>query len=348
MAAREAYVTLCTNEAYVDGATVLGHSLKLSGTAKEIVCLTSKNMPQHVRDKLAVSFDALIDVELIDTADKAALALLGRPELGVTATKISCWTLVQYSKCVFLDADTLVLDNIDELFERPELAAAPDVGWPDCFNSGVFVYVPSIITFNGLVSTLSMEGSFDGGDQGLLNQYFSSWASSSAAHRLPFGYNMTANSSYGYAPAYEKFKDSVKIVHFIGSAKPWHGMNVGQNRSLGQSARYSELMQRWWDVKDALDTAKSEQKYAMLPSETGMLDMSEQALESLGAPPPQSPAQVPTSAAWSSGGDSGSSDHAYGSHVEPAPLAPGEVFNPTVSYAFDEIQRLLDSKINTP
>lgn len=101
-----------------------------------------------------------------------------------------------------------------------------------------------------------MEGSFDGGDQGLLNQYFSSWASSSAAHRLPFGYNMTANSSYGYAPAYEKFKDSVKIVHFIGSAKPWHGMNVGQNRSLGQSARYSELMQRWWDVKDALDTAK--------------------------------------------------------------------------------------------
>jgi len=40
---------------------------------------------------------------------------------------------------VFLDADTLVLDNVDELFERPELAAAPDVGWPDCFNSGVFV-----------------------------------------------------------------------------------------------------------------------------------------------------------------------------------------------------------------
>ena len=68
------------------------------------------------------------------------------------------------------------------------------------------------------------------------------------------------------------------------------------------------------------------------------IDMSEQALESLGAPPPQSPAQVPTSAAWSSGGDSGSSDHAYGSHVEPAPLAPGEVFNPTVSYAFDEVR----------
>jgi len=35
------------------------------------------------RDKLAVSFDALIDVELIDTADKAALALLGKFALSM-------------------------------------------------------------------------------------------------------------------------------------------------------------------------------------------------------------------------------------------------------------------------
>lgn len=30
--------------------------------------------------------------------------------------------------------------------------------------------------------------------------------------------------SYMYAPAYERFKDSVKIVHFIGAQKPWKGM----------------------------------------------------------------------------------------------------------------------------
>lgn len=38
-------------------------------------------------------------------------------------------------RCVFLDADTLVLDNVDELFSHSELSAAADCGWPDTFNS---------------------------------------------------------------------------------------------------------------------------------------------------------------------------------------------------------------------
>lgn len=40
-----------------------------------------------------------------------------------------------------------VLKNCDELFNRDEFSAAPDAGWPDCFNSGVFVFKPSIETF---------------------------------------------------------------------------------------------------------------------------------------------------------------------------------------------------------
>jgi len=68
-------------------------------------------------------------------------SVLCRSELGITFTKLHCWQLTQYRKCVFLDADTLVLSNVDDLFEREELSAAPDAGWPDCFNTGVFVFV---------------------------------------------------------------------------------------------------------------------------------------------------------------------------------------------------------------
>ena len=32
------------------------------------------------------------------------------------------------------------MKNSDELFDRNEFSAAPDAGWPDCFNSGVFVF----------------------------------------------------------------------------------------------------------------------------------------------------------------------------------------------------------------
>lgn len=49
-----------------------------------------------------------MEVNVLDSKDEANLALLARPELGVTFTKLHCWRLTQYEKCVFLDADTLV------------------------------------------------------------------------------------------------------------------------------------------------------------------------------------------------------------------------------------------------
>ena len=52
--------------------------------------------------------------------------------------------------------------NIDDLFEREELSAAPDVGWPDCFNSGVFVFRPSNDTYSSLLQFALTTGSFDG------------------------------------------------------------------------------------------------------------------------------------------------------------------------------------------
>ena len=55
-----------------------------------------------------------------------------------------------------------VMTNCDELFEREELSAAPDIGWPDCFNSGVFVFTPCDDTFRALVQLASETGSFDG------------------------------------------------------------------------------------------------------------------------------------------------------------------------------------------
>lgn len=53
-------------------------------------------------------FDEVLEVKQLDSADDVHLAFLKRPELGVTLTKLHCWTLTHYSKCVFLDADTLV------------------------------------------------------------------------------------------------------------------------------------------------------------------------------------------------------------------------------------------------
>ncbi|KAB0339072.1 hypothetical protein FD754_024156 [Muntiacus muntjak] len=151
----QAFVTLTTNDSYAKGALVLGRSLQQHRTSRRLVALTTPQVSDAMRKTLETVFDEVIVVDVLDSGDSAHLTLMKRPELGVTLTKLHCWTLTQYSKCVFMDADTLVLANIDDLFEREELSAAPDPGWPDCFNSGVFVYQPSVETYNQLLRLAS-------------------------------------------------------------------------------------------------------------------------------------------------------------------------------------------------
>jgi len=72
--------------------------------------VTPEGLSDPMKSQLNQTFDQVVDVTLLDSKDQVNLALLERPELGVTFTKLNCWCLVQYSKCVFLDADTMVVN----------------------------------------------------------------------------------------------------------------------------------------------------------------------------------------------------------------------------------------------
>ncbi|RWS05838.1 glycogenin-1-like protein [Dinothrombium tinctorium] len=253
MTANEAFVTLSTNDTYCLGALVLGHSLRNVNTTRTLVILITSSVSQRMRNILSTVFDVVKEVNLIDSKDETILALMKRPELGVTLTKLHCWQLTEYSKCVFLDADCLVLKNIDELFEKEELSAVADIGWPDCFNTGVFVFRPSQETFSQLVALLAKDGSFDGGDQGLLNMYFSDWAHKDISKHLSFIYNMSSLSVYSYLPAYKQFGANVKVVHFIGSMKPWmygYNANTGEVKTppFCRDVQALEHISLWWQI----------------------------------------------------------------------------------------------------
>lgn len=247
-----AFVTLVTTESYVIGAQVLAKSLLSSGTQHRLICMVTPNLPQASIRALGSVFNEVRLVDPLDSKDAAALALLGRPELGCTFTKIQLWRQTDLSKVVFLDADMLVLQNIDSLFQQDEFSAVPDVGWPDCFNSGLFVCRPDEQTYRGLLQMAQSIGSFDGGDQGLLNQYFSAWC------RLPFGYNLTFSASYSYAPAFKHFRGTVKTVHFIGTNKPWtfHRFSDGRVCPRGDlTGDHLDFVQQWWATHDLLATS---------------------------------------------------------------------------------------------
>ncbi|KAJ2610683.1 glycogenin glucosyltransferase [Coemansia sp. RSA 1365] len=278
---RVCFATLLTTDSYLHGALTLAASLRATGTAYEIICLVADGqLSRPALERLQSSFDRVVNIPILQSANMDNLALMGRPDLGSTLTKIGVWALTEYERIAFLDADTLVLGSIDSLLDTPLsgieqqqaneisigqdirpnggmrneglLAAAADLGWPDCFNSGVFVAKPSKTTHAQLLNLLANQGSFDGGDQGLLNAYFSDWSHADHSRRLPFAYNTTSTSFYSYAPAFVRFSPTIKIVHFIGLQKPWkcHRSADGSLHGGDVDASFSTFVEQWWKVHD--------------------------------------------------------------------------------------------------
>ena len=68
------------------------------------------------RQRLHDLFDEVTVVNVFDSNDADNLELLSRPDLGVTFTKLHCWRLTQFSKCVFMDADTLASSMFAHIF----------------------------------------------------------------------------------------------------------------------------------------------------------------------------------------------------------------------------------------
>lgn len=166
---------------------------------------------------------------------------MNRPDLASTFTKIALWRQTQIDHIVYIDADVVALRAPDELFNNPpRFSAAPDIGWPDCFNSGVLSLKPNMGDYYALLALAQRGISFDGADQGLLNMHFRNW------ERLSFTYNCTPSASYQYVPAYRHFQSNISMVHFIGNQKPW---NIGREQK-GATGVYEELLGRWFAVYD--------------------------------------------------------------------------------------------------
>lgn len=248
----EAYITVLTNDRYLPGALNVANSLRDLGTQKSLAVLVANVSAESVV-LLKTVYDDVINVNAIASSSVQELADLGRPELAATYTKILVWAQEQYSKVIYLDADVLPLQLLDEYFDidltvdKP-IAAAPDSGWPDIFNSGVFITRPSKAVLEGLLSMIQTldSPSFDGGDQGLLNEFFlGKWK------RLSFTFNVTPTAGYQYVPAFLRFFDDIKIVHFIGLNKPW----ISRDSSLFASGSFGKgydvmtsLHSSWWKV----------------------------------------------------------------------------------------------------
>jgi alpha-N-acetylglucosamine transferase len=258
-----AYVTLLLNSEYLPGTLTLCESLKQTGTKIPIILLVSKsNISIECYDILQQSqyFERIVNVDsyLLETRNEFQLVdLLKRSDLSLTLTKLNVWGLTDYDRIVYLDSDMLIYENIDCLFKiwdnlnENDIIASSDSGWPDIFNSGLFVIKPNNTTFKKLLNFYETNNSFDGADQGILNEYFNLQSNKTGGnwYRLPFIFNCTLNSNYEYLPAMIRFKDSIKAFHFIGLNKPWKNHNLCYDQTYAKIFNYGKdnLYQLWWN-----------------------------------------------------------------------------------------------------
>ncbi|KAK4453259.1 Glycogenin-1 [Podospora aff. communis PSN243] len=239
----DVYASLLLTDTYLPGALVLAHSLRDAGTRKKLAILvTLDSISAEVVTQLKAVYDYVIPVVRIRNERPANLYLMNRPDLHSAFTKINLWRQTQFRKIVYLDADVVAYRAPDELFDLPHtFSAAPDIGWPDLFNTGVMVLTPNMGDYYAMMAMADRGISFDGADQGLLNMHFKN-----TFHRLSFTYNVTPSAHYQYVPAYKHFQSSINLVHFIGSEKPWL---QGRDNSKGDSP-FDEIAGRWWAVYD--------------------------------------------------------------------------------------------------
>eukprot|EP00960_Hanusia_phi_P012343 360423-Hanusia_phi.AAC.1 len=144
---RYAYVTILTNDAFCKGVLVLHYTLRLTNTSRPLICLTTREVSQGCRELISSVGMRIVDVRAIANPNANH-----KQHFRHVYSKLHVFGLIEFDKVVYLDADMLVLRNIDHLFQYPSLSAAPEINPPALFNSGTAgFFVVVLVSFTGCI-----------------------------------------------------------------------------------------------------------------------------------------------------------------------------------------------------
>ncbi|MCI5074929.1 glycosyltransferase [Oricola sp.] len=238
-----AYVTLVTNHDYADAAIALIRSLVLTGTSADIVVMHTGAVEAADLEPLKALGARCVEAGLLDTSAEfnarhqrdrlhadAPFTKGNKPAFHTPLdnfAKLRLWELEEYDNIVFLDADTIVIRNIDRLFGYPEFSAAPNVyeSLADFhrLNSGVFAAKPSKQTFAAMMRRLDGPDArfWRRTDQTFLQEFFPDW------HGLPVFDNMLQYVWFNMPDLWEW--TSVRVIHYQYE-KPWQADHPKRDR----------------------------------------------------------------------------------------------------------------------
>ncbi|KAL7252530.1 hypothetical protein ACSBR1_007149 [Camellia fascicularis] len=206
----EAYVTLLYGDEFLLGVRVLGKSIRDTGSTKDMVVLVSDGVSDYATKLLQA--DGWI-VELI--------SLLANPNQirpkrfwGVY-TKLKIFNMTNYKKVVYLDADTIVVRSVEDLFKCGKFCA--NLKHSERLNSGVLVVEPSQTVFNDMMTKVNTLPSYTGD----LPQKVLDSRSVPEMERLSTLYNADVGL-YMLANKWMVDEKELRVIHYtLGPLKPW-------------------------------------------------------------------------------------------------------------------------------
>ncbi|EPS62267.1 hypothetical protein M569_12523, partial [Genlisea aurea] len=259
---REAYATILhSGNFYVCGAIAAARSIRLTRSDRDLVILVDDTIGDYHRSGLESAGWKVKTIQRIRNpkAEKDAYN-------EWNYSKFRLWQLTEYDRVVFIDADLLLLRNIDFLFAMPEISATGNNG--TLFNSGVMVIEPSDCTFRLLMDHVGEFESYNGGDQGYLNEVFTWW------HRIPKRVNFLKDFWHGDDEAakrnkirlFEEDPPRIYALHYLGT-KPWmcfRDYDCNWNVEILHEFASDAAHRRWWAVHDSMP--EKLQEFCLLPS----------------------------------------------------------------------------------
>lgn len=232
------YVTLLSNKSYLEGVLVLSRSLKAVQAQYPLYCVLSVSVDNEVQKELEQEGIGCIRLAHAAVDGNVNPEGQGFSHWNFTFDKLQIWGLTQFEKIVFLDSDMLIVNNIDELFEREPFSAVcadssypGNEGWAGGLNSGLMVIEPNKETEKQLLLCVkpvveeSQKQNRLVGDQDVVKYFISDFGQRVSLH-LDEGYNIFADHltyyirHLGYS-LNNKTGKPIYVVHFIGKAKPW-------------------------------------------------------------------------------------------------------------------------------
>lgn len=213
------YITLLSSKDYLPGVLALHESLKdVQSRFPFAVGVTDNIYEDKIIDILQQNgcvVHCIPTLEYCQQTKKWCIDHDWNEAIFNTASKISLFELTEYDKLVYIDADTFVLENIDDLFGYPDTSMVSY--HEDDYNmgfSGLMVFQPKYHHTDFYKILLENTICCDGN---LLGHMWNA-CKTDPRYQIPREYLVTYDATQANTWI---LSHQVKCVHFLNHPKPW-------------------------------------------------------------------------------------------------------------------------------